>query len=218
MRSTTSRQTRRLAVAALTAAVTLLAGACSNTSTMSGMPGMGANTPTTSSTAGTAAPATGAHNDADVMFAQMMIPHHRQAVEMSDMILAKSGIDHDVTALATKIKAAQAPEITMMSGWLAGWGEDPSPSAGGMGGMDHGGTGDGMMSQADMDKLKNASGNEAAKLFLNGMITHHKGAITMAESELANGQNAQAKTLAQSIVTSQSAEITTMTELLADVR
>ena len=58
------------------------------------------------------------HNGSDTMFAQAMIPHHAQAVEMSDIILKKQGIDARITALATKIKAAQAPEIDKMTGWL----------------------------------------------------------------------------------------------------
>jgi uncharacterized protein (DUF305 family) len=105
----------------------------------------------------------------------MMIPHHNQAIEMSDMLLAKSGIDPKVTALAQKIKAAQGPEVAQMSGWLAGWGQNPSPSMGGMAGMDHG---DGTMSKVDMDALETATGDKAAQLFVTGMIKHHQGAIT----------------------------------------
>lgn len=161
--------------------------------------------PTSSSTA---APAAGAYNDADVTFAQMMIPHHRQAIEMADMILAKQGIDSDVTALATEIKAAQTPEIDQMTGWLTGWGQSATPSM--SMGHDMGGT----MSQADMDALDKATSKDATKLFLTGMITHHKGAIAMAKDELANGQNADAKKLAQSIKDSQQVEIGKMNQLL----
>ena len=153
-----------------------------------------------------------AHNAADVTFAQQMIPHHQQAVAMSDVILAKDGIDAKVTDLATQIKAAQAPEIAQMSGWLAGWGENPSPSMG----MDHD-MGGGMMSQADMDALDQATGKDAARLFLTGMITHHKGAITMAQHEVANGQNPEAIALAQKIITDQQTEITTMNQLLTQL-
>ena len=105
-------------------------------------------------------------DEADIAFASMMIPHHQQAIAMSDILLAKQGVDAKVTDLATRIKTAQAPEIAQMSGWLAGWGQNPSPSAmGGMAGMDHG---DGMMSQADMDALDQASDDTATKLFLTG--------------------------------------------------
>jgi uncharacterized protein (DUF305 family) len=116
-----------------------------------------------------------AHNDADVTFAQHMIPHHQQAVEMSDMVLGKQGIDPRVTQLATQIKAAQAPEIQRMQGWLSQWGLAPMPS---MSGHDMPGT-SGMMSEQDMTALKNAQGVDASKLFLTQMIAHHEGAITM---------------------------------------
>lgn len=210
-----SRITLRTTLAVAAAlAVTGLAG-CSNND-MSNMPGMNhgssGNPTTSSSPAASATTAAGPHNDADVMFAQAMIPHHQQAVAMSDMILAKDGIDAEVTDLATQIKAAQAPEIAQMSGWLAGWGENPSPSMG----MDHD-MGGGMMSQADMDALDQASGKDATRLFLTGMVTHHKGAITMAQNEVANGQNPEAVALAQKIITNQQAEITTMTQLLTQL-
>ena len=202
-----------LAVAAALA-VTGLTGCSSNDmSTMPGMDHGSSGSPSAaSSPAATGTPAAGPHNDADVMFAQAMIPHHQQAVAMSDMILAKDGIDAKVTDLATQIKAAQAPEIAQMSGWLAGWGENPSPSMG----MDHD-MGGGMMSQADMDALDQATGKDAARLFLTGMITHHKGAITMAQDEVANGQNPEAIALAQKIITDQQAEITTMNQLLTQL-
>jgi uncharacterized protein (DUF305 family) len=167
-----------------------------------------ASTPSAAST-----PAQGPHNDADVTFASMMIPHHEQAVEMSDLILAKGGIDAAVTDLAQQIKDPQGAEIVQMSGWLAGWDADPSPS--GMSDMDHGG--DGMMSKADMDALQQATERDAARLFLTGMVKHHQGAITMAEQEVANGENPEAKKLAQSIITSQQAEIEKMNTLLENL-
>jgi uncharacterized protein (DUF305 family) len=163
--------------------------------------------PTSSSSA---APAGRAHNDADVTFASMMIPHHDQAIEMSDMLLAKSGIDPEVTALAQRIKAAQGPEVARMSGWLAGWGADPSPSS--MGGM--AGMGDGTMSSSDLDALEKANGDRAAHLFLTGMVEHHRGAVAMARTELGSGQDADAKKLAQDIITAQQSEIAEMTRLL----
>ena len=199
-----------LAVAAALA-VTGLTGCSSNgMSTMPGMDHGSSGSPSTaSSPAATASPASGPHSDADVMFAQAMIPHHQQAVAMSDMILAKEGIDAEVTDLATAIKAAQAPEIAQLSGWLSGWGENPSPSTG----MDHD-MGGGMMSQADMEALEQADGRDAARLFLTGMIKHHKGAISMAQGEVANGQNPEAVALAQKIIADQQAEIATMNQLL----
>ena len=191
-------------------AASLVLGACGSSSNGHDMGSM--SSPSTSSApsaSSTATPASGPHTEADVTFASMMIPHHNQAIEMSDMLLAKSGIDAQVTALAQKIKAAQGPEVAQMSGWLAGWGQNPSPSS--MGGMNHG---DGMMNQADMDALKAATGDKATQLFLTGMIKHHQGAVTMAQTELDSGQNPDAKALAQNIIAAQKAEITEMNQLL----
>ncbi|CAN7147204.1 DUF305 domain-containing protein [Microbacterium sp. LjRoot45] len=147
-------------------------------------------------------------NQADVMFAQMMIPHHQQAVEMADVILAEDGIDPEVTSLAESIKAAQQPEIDLMESWLESWGMD----MGNMDGMHHG---DGMMSEEDMDALEAATGDKASRLFLEQMIEHHEGAIEMAQDEVDDGQYADAVQLAQRIIETQTAEIARMKELLA---
>lgn len=157
------------------------------------------------------------HNDADVMFAQGMIPHHAQAVEMSDIVLAKDGVDEEVRSLAGEIQAAQAPEIELMSGWLEGWGEEvPATDAmDSMAGMDH--SDSGMMSEEDMAALTDSDGAEASRLFLEQMIEHHQGAIAMAETELSEGSAAEATELAQSIIDTQQAEIRTMEDLLADL-
>lgn len=220
MRSTTPRTTLlRTSVASLAVVATLTLAGCSDDGDTSGMPMGNSSSMPMSSTAATPSasgtPAAGAHNQADVMFATMMIPHHHQAVEMSDLLLAKEDIPANITALAQKIKDEQSPEIAQMNGWLAGWGAPTGSSMDGdMDGMNHS-TGDGMMSQADMDELKNATGTEAARLYLEGMTTHHEGAITMAQQELTDGQNADAKQLAQNIVTTQQAEIDQMKKLLA---
>lgn len=204
-------RTLRLSLAAATvAAVTGLAGCANN-----GMSGMDhGSSPTSAATSAapstSATPAPGPHNDADVMFATGMIPHHQQAIQMSDMLLTKDGVDAEVTDLARQIKDAQAPEIARMSGWLAGWGENPSPSPMA---MDHD-MGDGTMTKAEMDALDAAIGDDAARLFLTGMVKHHRGAITMAEQELTGGENSAAKQLAQEIIDAQQMEITTMNRLL----
>jgi len=128
---------------------------------------------------------------------------------MTDNLLAKDGVDPMIIDLATQIKAAQAPEITTMQAWLTDW----NASDDGMAGMDHGT--DGMMSGDDMMKLQNASGADAGALYLKQMIMHHEGALVMAQTELADGENADALALAEAIVSSQTAEITTMNDLLA---
>jgi uncharacterized protein (DUF305 family) len=160
------------------------------------------------------------HNDADVMFAQHMIPHHQQAIEMSDVVLAKQGIDPRVTDLATEIKAAQGPEIKQMQDWLGQWGNPPMPPMGteeGHGGHDMEGMpgdGMGMMSDEQMTALNNAKGVEVSRLFLTGMITHHEGAIAMAQTEIEDGKFAPAVELARAIVKTQQAEIDTMKGIL----
>lgn len=146
------------------------------------------------------------HNGADTMFAQMMIPHHEQAVVMSDMMLAKDGLDPRVQELAAKIKTAQGPEIEKMDNWLAAWGEPREMS--GHHAMD------GMLSDEDLAQLDSATGDEAAKLFLSQMIEHHEGAVEMAEDEVADGSNPDAVKLAQDIVADQNAEIAEMKDLL----
>jgi uncharacterized protein (DUF305 family) len=165
-----------------------------------------------------------AANDADVQFVSMMIPHHEQAVEMSGTLLAKDGIDPEVTDLAGRIEAAQGPEIETMSGWLDAWGE-PEAGGGGHGsghGSEHGSGGgadaaggDGMMSGEQMDDLAAAEGDEASRMFLDAMIEHHEGAVDMAKQELDAGAHADAKELAASIVQAQEAEIKEMEALLA---
>lgn len=202
---------RTAAAAALTLAAAALALAgCADGSGSQSMPGMdhgSSSSPSSSSTV------TADFNDADVMFAQMMIPHHQQAIEMADMILNKEGIDPGVLTLASDIKAAQQPEIDQLQSWLDEWGAD-MPDMDSMEGMDHGG---GMMSEDDMAALEAATGAEASRLFLEQMTMHHEGAIEMAQDEVDNGQNPDAVEMAQTIVDTQTAEIAQMQELLAQL-
>ncbi|MFE9692603.1 DUF305 domain-containing protein [Micromonospora sp. NPDC005806] len=166
-----------------------------------------------SNTGTPAAGASASFGDADAMFAQMMIPHHQQAVAMAELAETRAA-DPELRKLAGQIKAAQAPEIATMTGWLTAWGRPvASASAGhGMPGMDHGMPG--MMSAADMATLATASGTDFDKQFLTMMIDHHEGAITMAKDEQARGANPDAKALARRIVTAQQGEIDTMTKML----
>ncbi|WP_343212798.1 DUF305 domain-containing protein [Arthrobacter sp. Br18] len=166
------------------------------------------------------------HNEADVMFAQMMLPHHRQAVEMSEMLLEKEGIDPAVTDLATQIKEAQEPEIEQLTGWLESWGEPMEMTEEGMESMDAGmGSGmesmdpgmgpmDGMMSEEGMAALGTAEGTEAETMFLESMTAHHNGAVQMAQQEIQDGMFPDAIALAETIVETQQAEIDEMTALL----
>jgi len=169
----------------------------------------------TSSATGSAEEVSAEHNDADVMFAQMMIPHHQQAVEMSEMLLAKDDVPAEVAAFAQKVIDAQGPEIERMNSMLTAWGQDPVDTDGmdGMEGMDHGGM-SGMMSEEDMTALDQAQGTEAARLYLEQMTAHHKGAVDMAKDEAKDGQNPQAVQLAEQVIADQEAEITEMQQML----
>ena len=158
-------------------------------------------------------------NDADTAFLAGMVPHHEQAVEMSDHVLAADP-PAEVAAIARKVKAAQAPEIERMKTML-----DDLGQAGGAGASDGTAHGDshapgghgGMMSGADLTALETATGKEAARLYLQGMIAHHRGAIEASEGEIAEGEHRPAVELARSIATSQAAEITQMEALLASL-
>ena len=151
-------------------------------------------------------------NAADVRFAQGMIPHHRQAVQMADMALRVS-TNPDVTALAQQIKAAQSPEIEQMTTWLTDWDQAvPKPDAAMDGNMDRAG---GMMSAADMRRLDDATGTDFDRMFLEMMILHHEGAIEMAKRELTKGKYPPTKDLAQAVITGQQAEIDQMNTLIA---
>jgi len=142
-------------------------------------------------------------NDADVMFAQMMIPHHEQAIEMSDIALdPNTGASAAVIALATQIKGAQDPEISQMKNLLTTWGMPTE-----MGSMDHSSMMDGMLSLEDMDSLGQLKGAEFDKAWAKGMIAHHEGAIAMANDVLANGKNSEILALANAVVSGQSTEI-----------
>lgn len=160
-----------------------------------------------------ASAATAQGNDADIAFLAGMTPHHEQAVEMSEMVLAADP-PAEVAAIAEQIKGAQAPEIEQMKSMLAALGEEPADGAhgGGHGGgmAGHGG----MMSEADMAALMDATGTDAARLYLEGMIAHHQGAIEASETEIAEGQYEPAIELAEQIKAAQTAEISEMQDLL----
>ncbi|MBP2366764.1 DUF305 domain-containing protein [Pseudonocardia parietis] len=157
------------------------------------------------------------HNQADIAFAQGMIPHHQQAVEMSKPATDRAGSD-DIRRLATEIEQAQGPEIAKMQAFLTAWGA-PAPGAmpgmdhGSMRGMDHGGMA-GMVTPDQMNRIEQANGADFDRMFLDMMIAHHDGAVQMAQTELANGTNPEAKALARQIVDTQETEITEMRELL----
>lgn len=194
----------------ITAAFLALAipmGACGSSSTVS------TKATTVATTAKDAAGQAAAFNDADTAFAEGMIPHHEQAIEMADMALdPTAGASAKITTIAKAIKGAQDPEIAVMNGWLTAWGKD-APA--GMAGMDHSTTAmPGMMTGADMTNLGRLTAVEFDKAWATMMIAHHKGAIAMAKTVIKNGKSADAKTLAAAVIKGQLAEIDQMTALL----
>lgn len=164
--------------------------------------------------------ATADHNAADVAFATDMIPHHQQALEMADLA-GQRAANAQVKALAAAIKAAQDPEIQTMSGWLSRWGQPVPTDTDGhdMADMSHGdgATMDGMMTDEETQRLAAASGADFDRLWLQLMIRHHQGAVSMATTASGAGESAEVKTLAQRIVASQQAEIETMQRVLATI-
>ena len=191
---------RTAATAALALSAALTLAGCSTGSGEDSMPGMDHGSSEQAADV----------NDADVMFASMMIVHHEQAIEMSDIVLAKEDVNPEVIELAEAIKAAQGPEIDQLQGWLDDWGVDSEEQQ--MDGMDHG---DGMMTEDDLAALESADGPEASRLFLEQMIAHHEGAVEMAQTQVDDGSNPDAIELAQTIIDAQTTEIQQMQDLLA---
>ncbi|MBC6462483.1 DUF305 domain-containing protein [Actinomadura sp. HBU206391] len=153
-----------------------------------------------------------AANDADVRFMQRMIPHHEQALEMTALVKDRAQ-NTKLRALADRIGAAQGPEISAMQSWLRSQGK--STAGGGHGHGAHGaGAMPGMATPEQMNKLKAVSGKEFDKLFLELMIAHHKGAITMANEVLGAGADVTVNRMAIDVNTGQASEIRRMQDLL----
>ena len=195
-------------IAALAATFAVLLGA-----------GCATDAPSSTSSESAADNSAAQHNDADIEFAQSMIPHHMQAVHMSQMAATRAGSD-EVKALAKQIEAAQLPEISDLKSLLAEWGADvpADMSGGGHGGhMDHGsmhGDMEGMLTTEELDSLDNAQGTEFDKLYLEYMIKHHEGAVTMTEKVIADGRNDELVAMAEKMQEDQTAEIEQMQKML----
>lgn len=209
-----------IAAAAAAAALTV-AGCSDNTSststspTTSSSPGMTGSMPGMDHGGSSASAAPSAtrtdFNDADVMFLQMMYPHHAQAIEMAKLVPGRSQ-NQQVITLAQNIEKAQGPEMTQMTSLLQSFGK-PAPTAdsGHMAGMP------GMMSAEQMNALTGLSGAAFDRMWLQMMIDHHTGAITMSNTELRDGTNPDAKKMAEAIIANQQAEISQMQGMLAQI-
>lgn len=202
---------RTLVLASTGLALAVVLTACgsndeSNDDGMGAMSDSGSDLSSESSTADTA----------DVAFAQLMIPHHQQAIEMADLAL-KYATTTQVKELGIQIKGAQDPEIEKMTQWLQDWGAPTSMASpdGDMGDMDMGGMGTaGMMSEAEMKSLAESRGAEFDQMWLQMMIAHHEGAIAMAQQVLTSSNNAEVIALANDVVQAQQVEIESMQRLL----
>lgn len=140
----------------------------------------------------------------DQQFAQMMVPHHEQALELSDLAANRSQ-NPQVRDLASRIAQAQGPEIEQMQSWLAeqqgresGSAPGDTPQQGGMAGM---------VSPQAMDALRQASGEEFDRLWVEAMIQHHEGAVRMAQTQLEEGSDPRMRNLAEQMVAAQEAEL-----------
>ena len=149
-------------------------------------------------------------NDADVMFAQMMLPHHEQAIELADMALDPTLMaGEQVKTLASQIKSAQDPEIDLMTQWLTDW-EKPLMDMS----EEHDMSMDGMLSVDEIAALGQLMGEEFDQAWATAMIAHHKGAIKMAETVKDDGQSTLVQDLANLIMQEQQSEIAVLETLL----
>jgi uncharacterized protein (DUF305 family) len=150
-------------------------------------------------------------NDADVLFAQSMIPHHEQAIEMADLALdPASGASAAVRELAARVKAAQDPENAALRAWLKARGKSETMDMAGhdMAAMD------GMLTAAEMKALDDATGPAFDRAFYEQLIRHHEGAVAMAQVVRDEGVDPQIAAIADSVIAGQSAELAEMTKAL----
>lgn len=184
-------------------AIVFLAG-CGNDSGTAG-------TPSEHRSGGPSASADNAFNATDIMFVQTMLPHNDQAVSMGELLLDKRGVDPGVAALARRIRDTQQAEIETMDGWFEAMGRPQIEE-----GPHHGGL-EGMLTELEMQQLDMANAQHGQRLFLEGMIKHHRGAIELANHEVTDGQHPGVVDLAKNIATTQRHEIELMTDLLNEI-
>ena len=163
------------------------------------------------------APGGQAWNHSDVAFVQMMIPHHAQALEMSRLAQRRAA-DDGVRAMAERIRGAQGPEIVAMAAWLDARGMEVPKAGEDADDYDHGVHGHvdmaGMLTAEQMEELEAARGKRFDRLFLQGMIAHHRGAVEMAEATAAEGADVQVLEMSADVSAGQMAEIDRMEQLL----
>ena len=195
---------RHLTILAASGAVGLVACGSSDSASQSA-----STVPSAAST-----PAASELQTADIDFAQSMIQHHQQAVEMADIALDPAvGASTQVVDLATRIKGAQEPEMEMMTGWLTSWGQPMEMDSSMGGGMP---MTDGMMTDDEMSSLRTGKGAEFDTMWAEMMIRHHQGAIAMAQTVKTSGSNTDVMAMADQVITAQQGEIAEMETMLGN--
>lgn len=158
----------------------------------------------------------GGANDADLHFAETMPGHHDQAIEMSKMLLGKPRVKAELIELAKGVQATHQVQLDTMRAWSDTWAAAPAAphtdEANGSSNNHHGGQG-GLLTERQMEELDLADTPNAQKLYLDGMIRHHQGALALAADEVRNGKEKDALTLAQAIVDAHPDDVATMTAL-----
>lgn len=206
------RRTRTFAAVVAALAALGLAGCGDQTDATSP-----ASSETQTETPSEAETGTGDHNGADESFATGMLAHHAQALEMTEMAQERD-LAPEVEELVAQIEETQSAEMETLTGWLESWDATipdlAGKSAEEMGAMTDSDGVDGLMSEMSMRQLRNAPDTAFEDVWLSLMIAHHQTAVTLAETEIAEGENADAVALAEQIRTSQSAELATMQDLV----
>ncbi len=144
----------------------------------------------------------------EIMFAQMMIPHHKQAISISETALKKSQ-NQEILKLSRQIKNLQSSEVSQLTYWLKA--TDSSMT------MDHDMKMSGMLTVKELASLKRLTGTQFDRTFLQLMIKHHQGALEMLDL-ISDSENMEAKALAKAIKSAQSKEITSMKQLLKKLK
>lgn len=147
-------------------------------------------------------------NGVDLHFLAMMTPHHQQAVDMSEIILAAQGTSAATADLADRIKVGQEEEIGTMVDWAEQWDQHDLMEQH----SQH--IANGMITPEQLDQLKTLEGEEADTLFLQLMHSHHAGAVAMTQDQIDNGGYQPLVDLAQQMIDVQTAEMREMEQLL----
>lgn len=198
---------RRLAAPSLALALIATSAACGSDESSTTEPTQAAEAPGAST-------ASVVLNDADIEFAQGMIAHHEQAIEMAEIALDPAiGANPGVVDLATRIEQAQDGEVALMTGWLTAAGEPVAMDT--SDGHDMSSM-EGMMTADQMDAMAAMTGTDFDSMWLEMMIAHHEGAISQSETVKADGSNPEVLALADQIIVAQQAEIAEMQSLQGD--